>query len=774
MEVSKDYITKLGGFKKELPYVIDIMVKSIPGEVPRNLALAIVLSEVSAFVSSFRNNILLNTPSKKMKTVVPMNSYIFSLSPSGISKDRTKNTIHKLLAGGYKELDKSILADLKARAKAQAIAEGDEEANYYSYMNPPIDQEFKFGTTAGVATNISEIGNNQSLGSPVLLSSEIGSDLATRGEELIKTFTILSDLYDLGTGKFDTVKSQDAKLKPVESLPVNFLVFGSEKGILMDSANKKKFKSFFNQQLARRCIFTYTTKVVKKVLPKTVEERKLAREEATTETGSYFNTIYDIFEELGVWLPHNTEIFINPEVDDLFEEYLNYNDLFADTMSATLPISQLARKHKQWLALKLSGVYAMIDKSPTIEVPHYIDAINTVEILAPDLEAFEQELDKEPYEVLDGYCVQQSEEGKFSVSMHELKKLNFIEGRGGAESKLKELCVLLNDYSKEGIYNIEGSTLNFEKTISTEVVGVSLLNVDTSAIQKAVKEKKPKATISQLKQELSWTAVYGYDFVEKDPEGNPLRFEDYKHLLEDDYAYTPFKLKEGADAIYDREKHPKVTGGVRGKDNIASGAKFVVLDVDTSTITDEEAHFLLEGINHHIARTSDPDNPFKFRVLVEMDMIVNLDSISWKHFIKLVGEKLGLNIDPVAQSQIFYSYKGREVLSEIDGEPMAVKDLVVSALKAKEVKAAAKVISKPAMKALLDNPMATFGYAFEHPTETGVSSVMMQAAYYAKDLGCTKEYCIELMKLIQKHVEYPLTPARFTGTVLNQIERWVF
>ena len=772
MLVSKKFIESKGGFKKELPYIIDIMVKSIPKEVPRTLALTIVLSEVSAFISSFRNNILLNTPSKKIKTLVPTNTYIFALSPSGISKDRTKNTIHKLLAGGYKELDKSIKAELKSNAKQMAIAEGDEEANYYRYMEAPINPEFNFGTSAGVAANISDLGNKQSFGSPRLTSSEIGTDLATRGEELIKTFTILSDLYDLGTGRFDTVKSQEAKLQSVDHLPVNFLVFGSEKGILMDSGNKKKFKSFFNQQLARRCIFSYTTQVPKKVLPSTVEERKEARKIASTTTGSYYGTIYDIFEELGVWLPNNTELFVSTEVDDLFEEYLNYNDLFSNTMSTTLPISQLARKHKQWLALKLSGVYALISKSDTIQVEHYIDAINTVEILAPDLEAFEVELDKEPYEILDSYCLNNMSEGQFSISLHELKKMNFIEGRGGAEGKLKELCVLLNDYSKEGIYSIDGSTLNFEKTVSTEVVGVSLLSVDTNLIQNAIKNHKPKSVISQLKQELSWEAIYGYNFMEKDPDGNPLRFEDYKYLLEDDFAYTPFKLKDVTEATYDKEKHPDAFGGVRGKENIASGAKFVVLDVDTSTITDEEAHLLLEGINHHIARTSDPDNEFKFRVLVEMDMIVNLDGIAWKHFIKLVGKELGLNIDPVAQSQIFYSYKGRDVLSEVTGEPLAVKDLIVKALELKDAKTAAKAISNPQKKTLLDNPMTTFANAFEHPTETGVSSAMIRAAYYARDLGASKEYIIELMHKIQKYVDYPLEENRFNTTIISQVSRW--
>ena len=545
------------------------MVKSIPGDVPKNLALSIAISEASAFVTSWRNSILLNTPGTKLKTLVPTNSYIFSLSPSGVSKDRTKNTLTKLLAGGYAELDKLIKLDLIDRAKQLAIDSDDEEANFYQYMQVPIDPAFKFGTAPGVSKKISDIGNKQSFGSPILVSSEIGQDLSARGDELIKTFTILSDLYDLGTVKFDTLKTEEARVDPVTNLPVNFLVFGSEKGILMDSANKKKFKSFFNQQLARRCLFSFTTHLKKEPLARTIEERKAKRHEITEITGDYYDEIYNIFSDLGSWMPNNINLTVSEEADNIFEEYKNYNELLSDTMEPNFPISKLARAHKQWLALKLSGIYAMLDKSIIIEVRHYIDAINTVELLAPDLERFELELDKEPYEILDSYCRNNTIEGYFHISLHQLKKLNFIEGKTGIESRLKELVVLLNDFSTEGIYSIEGSILNYEETISTEVVGVSLLAVDTSSIQNAVANKKSKDIISQLKQELSWTAIYGYDFVEKDPEGNDLRFEDYKYLLEDDYAYTPFKLKEKDEAVYDVAKHPNAHGGIRGKDNIA-------------------------------------------------------------------------------------------------------------------------------------------------------------------------------------------------------------
>ena len=74
--------------------------------------------------------------------------------------------------------------------------------------------------------------------------------------------------------------------------------------------------------------------------------------------------------------------------------------------------------------------------------------------------------------------------------------------------------------------------------------------------------------------------------------------------------------------------------GIRGKDTIEGACKWVVLDVDSSDITDEEAHLLLSEINHHIVRTSNKTNAFKFRIILELDSEVDLDNTSWMWFMK--------------------------------------------------------------------------------------------------------------------------------------------
>jgi hypothetical protein len=772
MDISRKHIESLGGFSGKLPDTIKLMLNVVPKKVPEKLALSIVLSELTVFITSFRNNIQLNTDSKKHKTFVPTNAYNFCLSPSGVSKDRTRNLIRSLMKGGYNVLEDYLDSEVDRKAKAVAIAETGKDASYPAYKIPWTPNSFKFGTAPGVASEISNIGNKQSYGAPYLLSSEIGSDLATRGEELSKTFTVLSDLYDLGTGQFDTVKGQDSKTAPVKSLPVNFLVFGSEQGILLEPSNKKKFKAMFSQQLARRCMFSFTRYIEEDVVPDTIEERHKQRADAVKKAGSSFDVLYDSFADLALWLPTNGIISVATDVDDLFSDYEYYNNELSKTISDALPVSKLSRMHKQWLALKLSGVYALLDSEITIEVRHYIDALNTVEYLAGDLEEFEAELDKEPYEVLYDYCLKHADEGKLIIGITDLKKLGFIEGRSGAKARMKELEFLLNDYADDAIFTLTESSLKYEHINRSEVVGVSLLPINGEELQQAIKQGADKAVISKLKQKISHTAVYGYEFVSDQEDGTPLLFEHYAELLKEDYAYTPFKLKDASNAIYDKDKHPNAVGGVRGRDNIEGGTSWVVLDIDDSSITDEETHLILEGINHHIARTSNPNNKFKFRVLIELDMIVTLEPIAWKSFISNIGEQLGLVVDTVPQSQIFYSYKGREVLSVIDGEPLKVKDLVIQANTTAIEKKEANTFTKAEIKTQVANPRNTFFYAFEHPTYTGLSSILLRAARHAFDLTGDREYVINLMHEINNYVDEPLEEERLTNTLLSQISRW--
>jgi hypothetical protein len=195
------------------------------------------------------------------------------------------------------------------------------------------------------------------------------------------------------------------------------------------------------------------------------------------------------------------------------------------------------------------------------------------------------------------------------------------------------------------------------------------------------------------------------------------------------------------------------------------------MDVDTSEITDEEAHILLSDINHHIARTSNPDNPFKFRVLLELDSVVDIPDDEWRFFISSVAEEISISVDVLPKAQIFFSFEGRKVYSTTDQEPLATKEHILKAsnkvLETNKLSNSTTTIKKQ----LLDDSRTTFARAFDAKNGEG-SRKMIWAARYAKELGATKKYVVDLMNEINQFWVNPLDAGRFKNTILTQIERW--
>jgi len=141
--------------------------------------------------------------------------------------------------------------------------------------------------------------------------------------------------------------------------------------------------------------------------------------------------------------------------------------------------------------------------------------------------------------------------------------------------------------------------------------GISYIEVNNAPIQEAIEAHASKDRISYLKQLVSYEAVYGFQYDE-------VSFEQLSNILSHDYGFTPFKYALVKDAIYDKEKHPQAWGRVRGRSNVNNVITWLCLDIDDTTITDEEMHQILGNLNHHIARTSNKNNPCKYRVIVEL------------------------------------------------------------------------------------------------------------------------------------------------------------
>ena len=131
-------------------------------------------------------------------------------------------------------------------------------------------------------------------------------------------------------------------------------------------------------------------------------------------------------------------------------------------------MSSLHRQHMQWKALKLAGALAILENDSVIEQRHYVDAINFSEIFATDLEMFEVELSKEPYELFVDYIHKIAEGGYANISIHKLRKMGFVKGTGSAQNKMLELIDLARSYDDHNKYSYADNYIHFYEEADVE------------------------------------------------------------------------------------------------------------------------------------------------------------------------------------------------------------------------------------------------------------------------------------------------------------------
>jgi len=723
-ELLDSYIKERTSKINSFPDIVQKGIDTISGDIPYKLKLAITLAELITFSSHLRKPIILYDG-----TLVPTNAIVFALSASGTSKDKSLNTLRKSLDIGYTEIESGRKNFARSKAEERARLEGEGVHEWQKYYQEPKPLQAGLGTVEGLMHHFADIAENP-MGAGSILTSEIGSELQSNGHmcDIIKTISVA---YDLGNIPPKIVKSLDAQTKSIKNLPVNALFFGSQEAILFNSDIKAKFKMVFNTQLARRSIFTFTPELQPRLVIESIDQLYELKEAERKRVLEAQNTLNNLTSNL-VQKTTQEPLKITSDAEKLFDVYLEYNAIKSDMMSAKFPISKLSRKHKQWLALKLAGTYAILAGHTVINEKTYSYAINTVESLSDSLNKFEKELVKEPYEQLADMCKYKAQDGEFFLSLHELRKLSYIIGTGSTKSKVEELTTLANSYHEDGSYTIVEGGIQYTEIVKTNIVGVSYIIFNN----RNIKDK-------ELKEYMKEHCSEGYEFFETN-------FTEIELLLKENAAYGSFKFKDGK----------------RAKANIEGGTKFVVLDIDKSFITDEEVHTLLNDYNHYVVRTSDPNNEFRFRVILELDAIVDLEDQLWKNFMIEISEELGLTIDILPKSQIYFSFAHRNILSQLEGKTLKTKYLLE--------KAAERLREKPKRPAslparerdlLLQDPSETFYYAFN--AEVGGRSIAMyKALAHAIDLGADSNYIYSLAKEINEYWVEPMNEARLQNTLV--------
>jgi len=751
LDYTREALDKAGAFIPAVNPYIEQVTNAIPfPTVPDRMKTVIAISQVTTYASQFRRNMVLWDDS-----VVPINAISFVITGSGAGKDSSVKAARKCFADGYNTILDIRESKANQIAISKAITAGEDPADepsvFIPYRDPLPPIDIMPTTGPGFIQHVNDIGKN-SLTAGYLYSGEFADELAYN-QDMLEDIKILSELYDVGDKEIKYTKGAEHRSEEIKSQPVSALLVGSPTLLLYDEQTKKKFEVAFMSKLARRSWFCYAPERIPEPdfancddpIGAMVEFKYQMEVTAKNARKAMSAAIKDITDYGISTAGKPLSIKENGAVFRLFETYKRYNSELADTLPNQASTAVLVRRHLQWKALKLAGALAIFDKSDEVKDTHYIDAIRLCELLSSDMEEFEAHLNKAKHEQFVDYAhASVKSDGTANISLHDLKKGGFVFST--SKSKIEELINLANAYDTDGIYSLveDGAGIFFEMILKTDNLSISYKPIDLAELDKAIATGDPDL-ISTAKQHIAATTVYGY-------ENEDTTFPKLTNIFTGAFAFSPFKFRDNT----------------RGKDHIIGGTKWLVLDVDDSALTAEETSFMLSGFNHHISLTSDPDNEFKFRILLELDSIVDVDAPTWKAFYTAIAEDLALKVDPLPQSQIFYAYPNRRIYSVVDASPVPVKEYLVIA---KEQNNKSKILpSSKQAKTQLQDPETTFTYAYNAPHGAGSRS-LIRAAYHAKDLGASYEEVIDLINDINNYWEFPMEEQRLEDTLLKQIER---
>jgi hypothetical protein len=750
LDVTREELMKVGGLTPALHPLITSVTNAITNYTVHDRMKAVVaVHHIVAFAAQFNRKIELwdGTP-------VPINAVSFSICASGAGKDSSHRAAQRCFEPGYKLITEHLEKEARRRAIQRATTAEEEMPEewevYRKYLDAIPPYETAVSTGPGLIKLVNDAAKHDTLATTVY-TGELG-DLLTYSANITENITILAEVYDLGLKEVSYTKGEEHRSAAIDGSSLSSLMMGSPV-MLYDETVKYRFQTAFMSKLARRSFFCYVPDelpapdfmaeddpILAEIAHERLLQEKAAQARSMMRDGVTAVTKYQLVKA-------KEPVRTSSRVFELYTIYKRYNNELASTGLNRESTSALIRKHLQWKALKLAGAFAVMGCSETIEEDHYIAAMQYCETLAGDMDLFERDLNKSYYERFSDYCrTLVLIDNKVFVDVHDIKKRGFLSNVN--KQKLQEMVNLCASYDKKSIYTIvgDGTAIQFEPIICTDSINLSVKPIDTRKLNAAVLSGDVDA-INDAKREVSMGTAYGFETGET-------TFPALADMLQYDYAYSSFAFRNG----------------VRGKDNIVGGTKFIVLDIDDSVITASEAHFMLMDINHHVALSSDPNNDYKFRVLLELDSSVELNATTWKVFVSLIAEDLGLKVDPLPQSQIFFSYADRPVLSNLDASPLAVRDYIMQANEKVSTKAEPAKLTSAAKQAKLNDPEATFFYAYNAPMGAGSRS-MIRAALHAKDLGANYEEITNLIQAINDYWENPMPTDRLEKTILAQVSR---
>lgn len=720
---------------KEIATAVQVLKQKNP-QIHEDIVLLMLLIELSLVVGSFRKPIQLDP-----RTKVTVSTVAFCLANSGYGKDSTKSLISSIFDKSYDLIDTKRKEGLLIKAVDDAIREGHTETEAYTpaiinkFLQPLEPLKASISTNEGFIQHLNLL-DEINLGCGYLYTGEFADMLSSA--LLIDNITLISELYDLGNKEVKIIKDKTKQSKELKGMPVTALFVGSLDLILNTDKLKQTLKLAFSSKLARRSMVFYSTK-------KHLIDQSISLDEYLSQNTENLENVFETLENISNLLEKNTNHFLNTiqngpfvmnkKALNLYNAYKVYCTLKGEELPNEKTLYKLTITNQYWKALKLAPLFAFLKKRNTITMSDMFIAITIVENYAKYTEQLENELSKETHEALCTYALNNLQFVKNSakISTHTLQKLGFVKASANAkalESQVRELLILANSSANNILFemNADNSVTAF-KLEQTEKCGISYVKV------------------TGTKQERAMNCRDGYKYSLCD-------FNQITQLLKKDAAYSTFEIKNG----------------VRLKENIVPTTNVLVLDIDQTDISFKDMHRILRELNHIIVKTSDPNNEFKYRILLELDTKVTFSDSLYKKTLKAVGELFGITPDLCPYAQVFFSYADREILAVTDGVKLDIKNVIAKIQEEVALPKPPKELNHNMKQEYMQDKERKFWFAMNPPMGHGEPS-LYNAYRLARDVGFTKQEIIDLIYWLNNQWSHPMDISILAKGLIRQIEK---
>lgn len=578
--------------------------------------------EVAYFLSTVASVLRTNIKSKD-RGKIPVNAYTILLGNSGIGKGYSIGIMEREILGKFqnkfinellpREAEKNIIKLSQQVAAKTGEDVGNIIAKYKGEYQAagPYTYVFDSGTVPAIKQMRHKLILAQ-LASLNITCDELGMNLASNME----VFATYLELYDQGLVKSKLIKNTKENKRNAELLgktPANMLLFGTPSKLFDGSQTEQLFMSLLDTGYARRCFFALADNSKLKYKPEDAAELYFQSTNGTNSAtidkySAYFEQFADpSFVNKTIDIPDNVAIA-------LLEYQLDCENR-AENLPKYKELHRTELMHRYFKASKLAGVFAFIDRVPSVSKVHLAQAIKITEESG---EFFNKILIKDkPHELLAQYIAEIGSE---------VTQADLVEALPFYNKPQQTKADILNLAIAWGYKNNILIKRSFQD-------GVELLSG----------ESLKKTNLDELIVSYSEQFAEGYE-----PDKAPF-----------DELQTLFQTKGINWCTH------TFRDAYRREDNVIDGFNLIVLDVDTGVPISVAKEILADWTYAIYTTKSHTEKDNRYRVVIPTNYILKLDEEDFRIFMKTIQEYLPLGADTSTyqRNRKWNSFSGGEYFS---------------------------------------------------------------------------------------------------------------